>query len=126
MSKFSSIAPISKFSKLFNQIAASLTYFYAVTRGLAKTTVLTLFRRSDYRRWKNLYNYLAWWASRIEKMARLIPEGNRVIEFGAGHQQLKSQLPQNCTYIPSDLVDRGPGTVICDLNKRPLPDLRYL
>jgi hypothetical protein len=23
-----------------------------------------------------------------------------------------------------DLVDRGPGTIVCDLNRRPLPDLR--
>ena len=25
--------------------------------------------------------------------------------------------------MPSDMVDRGPGTIICDLNIRPLPDL---
>src|SRR5262249_20051077 len=35
-------------------------------------------------------------------------------------------LDPSCTYTPSDLVDRGPGTVIVDLNRRPFPDLAYL
>jgi glycosyltransferase involved in cell wall biosynthesis len=34
---------------------------------------------------------------------------------------LKDRLPEACTYIPSDLVDRGPGTIVCDLNARELP-----
>jgi hypothetical protein len=29
-------------------------------------------------------------------------------------------------YTPSDLVDRGSGTLVCDLNRRPLPDLRHV
>ena len=33
-------------------------------------------------------------------------------------------LDSSCTYFPSDLVDRGPGTIICDLNKRPFPDVK--
>jgi len=49
-----------------------------------------------------------------------------VIEFGAGRRQLEKFLDQSCTYVPSDLVDRGPGTIICDLNERPLPDLHAL
>ena len=47
-----------------------------------------------------------------------------MIEFGAGRRQLETFLDRSCTYIASDLVDRGPGTIICDLNQRPLPDLR--
>jgi hypothetical protein len=49
-----------------------------------------------------------------------------VIEFGAGRRQLERWLPPGCDYIPSDLVDRGAGTLVCDLNRRPLPDLRRL
>jgi hypothetical protein len=49
-----------------------------------------------------------------------------VIEFGAGKRWLETYLDPSCTYIPSDLVDRGPGTIICDLNERPLPDLQSL
>jgi hypothetical protein len=56
----------------------------------------------------------------------MIPEGSRLIEFGAGRRQLERFLPAGCWYVPSDLVDRGPGTVVCDLNKRPLPDIKHL
>jgi hypothetical protein len=35
---------------------------------------------------------------------------------------LRDHLPDGCTYTPSDLVDRGPGTVVCDLNAPELPE----
>ena len=79
--------------------------------------------RSDYRRWSDLASYEVWWDERTEKIARLIPPGSRVIEFGAGRRRLEKFLDPTCTYIPSDLLDRGPGTLVCDLNVRPLPDL---
>jgi hypothetical protein len=53
----------------------------------------------------------------------MIPAGTRVIEFGAGRQRLEAFLDPSCTYTASDLVERGPGTFVCDLNRRPLPDL---
>ena len=59
-------------------------------------------------------------------IARLIPSGARVIEFGAGRRVLERYLPSGCTYIPSDLVDRGEPTLVCDLNVEPRPDLRSL
>jgi hypothetical protein len=46
-----------------------------------------------------------------------------VIEFGAGNRVLERHLDRSCTYTPSDIVDRGPGTIVCDLNQRPLPAL---
>nr|WP_246541050.1 class I SAM-dependent methyltransferase [Mycobacterium spongiae] len=46
-----------------------------------------------------------------------------MIEFGVGKRLLERYLDPSCTYTPSDIVDRGPGTIICDLNGRPLPDL---
>jgi hypothetical protein len=67
-----------------------------------------------------------WWDARTEKIAQLIPQGARVIEFGAGRRQLEKFLDPSCSYVPSDLTDRGPGTIICDLNRRPLPDLARL
>lgn len=93
---------------------------------VARTALMKLLRKSDYERWANLNNYLEWWSSRTERIANLIPSGSRVLEFGAGNRRLESLLPPNCTYLDSDLVGRSPRTVICDLNKRPLPDLRYL
>jgi hypothetical protein len=96
------------------------------TVGVVKTIKMKLFGGSDYQRWTNLENHLAWWASRTEAVARMVPEDTRVIEFGAGNRQLESLLPPSCSYVPSDLVDRGFETVVCDLNKRPLPDLSHL
>ncbi len=55
-----------------------------------------------------------------------MPDNSRVIEFGAGRRVLERYLDPSCTYVPSDMVDRGPGTIICDLNQRPLPDLGYV
>jgi hypothetical protein len=85
-----------------------------------------LTNQSDYRRWTNLTNYEPWWDSRTEKIARLIPPTSKLIEFGAGRRQLEKLLDPTCTYVPSDLEDRGPGTFVCDLNRRPLPDISHL
>jgi hypothetical protein len=90
-----------------------------VTRNLTHR----LFGRSDYNRWTQLANYEVWWDERTQKIARLIPPNSRVIEFGAGRRQLEKFLDPTCTYTPSDLEDRGSGTFVCDLNRRPLPDL---
>ena len=79
--------------------------------------------RSDYKRWSSPQGLEAWWDQRTERIARLVPVGSNVIEFGAGRRQLERFLPAGCTYTPSDLVDRGPGTIVCDLNLRPLPNL---
>ena len=91
---------------------------------LGKVGLLKILHQSDYRRWRNPENLELWWIERTEMIARLIPKNSRVIEFGAGLRQLEKFLDSSCSYIPSDLTDRGPGTIICDLNRRPLPDLR--
>jgi hypothetical protein len=36
---------------------------------------------------------------------------------------LKDFLPVGCIYTPSDLVDRGGGTLVCNLNGRLLPPI---
>jgi hypothetical protein len=96
-----------------------------VTR-VTTVIVFRLFWISDYWRWSNAQNLETLWDSRTERIAKLVPMGSRVIEFGPGRRLLERLLHDTCHYIPSDLVDRGPGTIICDLNRRPLPDLRYL
>jgi hypothetical protein len=80
-------------------------------------------QKTDYRRWTNPRSLEQWWEARTEKAASFIPNGSRVIEFGAGHRALERYLDPSCTYVPSDIVDRGPGTLVHDLNQRPLPDL---
>ena len=94
----------------------------AVTR-VAKMAMLRTMGRSDYERWANPGNLEEWWESRAQRLARMIPAGTRVIEFGSGRRRLEAFLDPSCTYTASDLVERGPGTFVCDLNRRPLPDL---
>ena len=59
-------------------------------------------------------------------MAELIPKGSVVLEFGAGRRQTEKWLDAGCTYIPSDVVSRGPDTIVLDLNSSTLPDLTSL
>ncbi len=82
-----------------------------------------LFSISDYERWTDAQELNPTWDSRTRQIARLIPDGTKVVEFGAGRCQLESLLPSRCTYFPFDLVARGPSTIVCDLNKKPLPDI---
>jgi hypothetical protein len=95
-------------------------------RRVARNAAARLMRRSDYSRWGDPENLEKWWEERTQKMAALVPKSSRVIEFGAGSCRLRSWLDDTCEYIPSDIVARGPDTVICDLNRRPLPNLEYL
>jgi hypothetical protein len=93
------------------------------SRRLIQVFTLRRSRTSDYARWSDADNLHAWWHERTIKLAALVPPGSAVIEFGAGRRQLEALLERPARYVPSDLVDRGPGTVICDLNARPLPAL---
>jgi hypothetical protein len=98
-------------------------------RTVARWARMAVFRsigRSDYTRWADPENLEPWWASRTQKLASMLPNGTRVIEFGAGPRALERFIDASCTYMASDLVDRGPDTFVCDLNRRPLPDLGSL
>jgi hypothetical protein len=87
--------------------------------------ILTSLRRargkSDYKRWGTTQGLSVGWDARTRQVARLIDPGTSVIEFGAGRLVLKAHLPEGCSYTPSDLVDRGDGTIVCDLNGETLP-----
>jgi hypothetical protein len=85
-----------------------------------------LFGKADMQRWRGLRNLEEAWDDRTRLMAKLVPRGTRVIEFGAGRRRLQRYLDPSCGYYPSDLVSRGPGTMVWDLNVRPLPDLSGL
>ena len=85
--------------------------------------ITTSFKKTDRRRWADPRNIYASWESRNKELAALVPSNSRVIEFGAGKRILERYLDPSCSYVPSDIVDRGPGTIVFDLNQRPLPDL---
>jgi Methyltransferase domain len=81
-------------------------------------------QKTDYSRWANPRSIYSSWEPRTKMAADLVPNHSRVIEFGAATRALEKYLDPSCIYTASDLVDRGPGTIVCDLNERPLPDLR--
>jgi hypothetical protein len=98
----------------------------AVARATARVSRNAAMRclcRADYKRWGSAQGLEEWWDQRTQQIAAYVPAGSRVIEFGAGRRSMEKMLPAGCVYTPSDLVDRGPGTIVCDLNQRPLPDL---
>ncbi len=76
---------------------------------------------NDSRRWATVSNLFSEWDDRTRLIASLIPPGKTVLEFGAGRMLLQRLLPAGTIYIPSDLVDRGPGTVVVDLNTQVYP-----
>jgi hypothetical protein len=85
--------------------------------------ITTALKKTDRRRWATTRNIYASWEPRSRMVAALVPKNSRVIEFGAGRRVLEQYLDPSCTYRPSDIVERGPDTLVCDLNERPLPDL---
>ena len=100
-----------------------LRHQLTVIKKVAYSAFLSAFRRSDYGTWGNTRNLDPEWDERSKLLAGLVPAGSSVIEFGAGRLALKKFLPSDCSYTPSDLVDRGEGTVVLDLNANSLPDL---
>lgn len=88
------------------------------------TTIRKITGQSDYQRWGVMDGLAKSWDSRTMQIAKLIEPGASVIEFGAGRLVLKAELHESCAYTPSDLVDRGVGTIICDLNSETLPQFQ--
>lgn len=76
---------------------------------------------ADYTRWATQTELSSEWDERTRLIAAQIKPGTSVLEFGAGRMILKQHLPEECLYTPSDLVDRGEGTLVCDLNGREIP-----
>ena len=76
---------------------------------------------SNFEKWENLDNFSPDWHARTKALADMIVCHSSVLEFGAGALALRNFLPKDCKYTPSDLVDRGVGTIVCDLNADELP-----
>lgn len=76
---------------------------------------------ADLERWSDSSNLHESWEGRTELIAKMIPDGVRLTEFGAGRLVLKKLLPPGVRYTPSDIVSRSPDTIVCDLNAA-LPD----
>lgn len=68
-------------------------------------------------RWSNINNHDAEWDERTRIIAKWIEPGSSVLEFGSGREQLKTLLPEGCTYQPSDIAKHSENTLVCDLNE---------
>ena len=76
--------------------------------------------KGDYERWTPLSSFKPAWNDRTDILRVLIPnEARTILEFGAGTCYLKTLLAPHQVYTPSDLVSRGPGTIVKDLNETP-------
>lgn len=98
-------------------------FFFGSKRRLEMTPQNMPQNPTDLSRWSNPANLHHEWDARTLEMAKLVPPNSRVLEFGAARMVLRDHLPEGCVYIPSDLVDRGPGTLVCDLNSPNWPAL---
>jgi hypothetical protein len=87
-------------------------------KGIQKNTImLKKEKQSDINRWKNSSELFEDWNQRTSILGSYVTPGAKVIEFGSGNMSLKAELPENCTYTPSDIVKRTEETIICDLNQ---------
>lgn len=102
--------PIRKIQKLISPL-----------RRAWETSIRKSRNGSDFGRWSPEESLSPDWDSRTIQIATLVENGCSVLEFGAGRKVIKDHLPKSCSYTPSDLVDRGDGTIVCDLNGPSLP-----
>lgn len=95
-------------------------------KSIQKNTIkLKNEKQSDINRWKNSKELFEDWNQRTAILGSYVTSGAKVIEFGSGNMSLKSVLPENCTYTPSDIVKRTEETIVCDLNKPISFDLSF-
>lgn len=72
--------------------------------------------KADVSRWADLGNFDTGWDERSRKIAARVPAGASVIEFGCGRGALRAALAAGTDYVGSDIVARGPETLVWDLN----------
>ncbi|WP_017302954.1 methyltransferase domain-containing protein [Spirulina subsalsa] len=107
--------------EIYQKIRGSLKQSLKFSKISLKTLVRKYTGKSDTERWSQVTNLHQSWDTRTQQMAALLTANSSVLEFGAGRMVLKQHLPAGCSYTPSDLVDRGENTLICDLNAATLP-----
>lgn len=76
----------------------------------------------DVERWKDVVRRPSPWLERLVLISSFIPPGSRVVDVGAGHQDLRRLLPDGCTYTAIDLVPGPDDTIVVDLDALGQPD----
>ena len=65
------------------------------------------------------------WKDRALAMSQLIPEDVKVLmDIGCGEELLKEFLCKDIKYYGLDYCERNKETIICDINKEKLPDIK--
>nr|WP_246617467.1 putative nucleotide-diphospho-sugar transferase [Rhizobium populisoli] len=91
---------------------------------ISRTAKLSVQHESDIARWADKVNLLSQWSGRAEIVASLIDAPDVVLDLGCGGMDLERHLKPGVTYQPSDIVSRDARTIVCDLNKGELPDIK--
>jgi hypothetical protein len=91
-----------------------------------RTALVWILGRSHRSRWKSAADFDTEWSERSELIASLIAKDAVVLDVGSGRGTLQSYLGSGCRYVPLDLYQRTPETIVCDLNEPPYPDLGML
>jgi hypothetical protein len=71
--------------------------------------------------WRDVEYFDDSWINRTRMMADFLPPNVSVMDLGCGKMWLKDIHPIS-EYIPVDYCDRGPGTLLCDFNKKEFPN----
>ncbi|GAA4943007.1 hypothetical protein GCM10023314_15100 [Algibacter agarivorans] len=85
-------------------------------------------KQSDINRWSQQKSLFSSWDERTQLLASQVLPNSKVFEFGAARLVLKNMLPEDCTYLHSDIVKRNEETLVVDLNKElpKLPKVDYV
>ena len=89
---------------------------------LIKKILNTIRKRISGPKWQDIEYFDVLWRARIELMSGYIPNGASVLDLGCGKMWLKDFIHES-DYYPVDYTSRGIGTIICDFNKDPFPDI---
>lgn len=80
---------------------------------------------TDIARWAQMQNLATQWDARAQRAASHIPAGAKVLDIGCGAMALKAALKPGCSYTGADIVERAPGALVIDLNRKEFPEGHY-
>lgn len=81
-------------------------------------------KKTDLNRWQDNNELFSDWNERTLILGSYILPNASIIEFGAGNMVLKDHIQNYKKYIPTDIVARFEETIICDLNKAVIPEVK--
>lgn len=108
---------MKKVVTLISNLYKSLSHKRKIRLQAKATKELRKTKSTDYSRWKKPEQLFKDWNERTKLLASMVEPGAGVIEFGAGNMALIKYLPTGCQYTPSDIVQRNPKFLKCDLNE---------